>query len=144
MEFAKDLKSRQEVRDLVEAADRAWEKLHRMDQQTLDRIVEAISRTASDHAAELAKMAVEETGFGNTADKTEKNRFASTTVWDAIREQKTVGVLRKDTEKRVWDVGVGVGVIAGIVPSTNPTSTIIYKTMIALKSGNAKYFTDFI
>lgn len=141
MELAKDLKSRQEVRDLVEAAAKAQQKLQIMDQQSVDRIVEAMAKAAAEHAEELAQLAVEETGFGNVSHKTEKNLFASRTVWDAIRELKTVGVLRDDPEKRVWDVGVPVGVVAGIVPSTNPTSTIIYKALISLKSGNAIVFS---
>ena len=86
-------------------------------------------------------MAVEETGFGNGPDKILKNRFVSETLWQAIRDQKTVGILRKDEEKKIWDVAVPVGVIAGIVPSTNPTSTVMYKAMIALKSGNAIVFS---
>ena len=141
MELAKDLKSRQEVRDLVAAATMAQEQLRRMDQQSIDRIVESIAKAASDHAAELAQLAVDETGFGNVNDKIIKNRFASQTLWNAIRDIKTVGILRKDAENQVWDVGVPVGVVAGIVPSTNPTSTIIYKAMICIKGGNAVVFS---
>jgi len=141
MELAKDLQSRQEVRDLVAAAAAAQEQLRRMDQAAIDRITAAIAKAGSDHAAELAQLAVEETGFGNVTDKIEKNRFASQTLWQAIADMKTVGILRKDPEKQVWDVGVPVGVVAGIVPSTNPTSTIIYKAMIALKGGNTIVFS---
>lgn len=137
MELAKDLQSRQQVRDLVEAAAKAQEVLRKMDQASIDRIVEAMAKTADDHAEELAEMAVEETGFGNGPDKVRKNRFASRTLWAAIKDQKTVGILKKDKENKVWDVAVPVGVIAGIAPSTNPTSTVIYKAMIALKGGNA-------
>ncbi len=137
MELSKDLMSRQQVRDLVEAAAEAQKVLCTMDQQAIDRIVEAMAKTAADYATELASMAVEETGFGNVQDKIVKNRFASHRLWEAIRDQKTVGILRKDREKQVWDVAVPVGVIAGIAPSTNPTSTVIYKAMIALKGGNA-------
>ncbi len=137
MELAKDLMSRQEVRDLVEAASKAQQTLRTMNQKMIDCIVEAMARTASAHAAELAALAVEETGFGNKSDKTEKNLFASQTLWNAIKDQKTVGVLRKDAERQVWDVAVPVGVIAGLAPSTNPTSTVIYKAIIALKGGNA-------
>ncbi len=141
MELAKDLKSRQEVRDLVDAAAKAQQKLQAMDQQSLDRIVEAMAKAAAEHAGELARLAVEETGFGNVPHKTEKNLFASRTVWEAIRDLRTVGILRQDSEKQVWDVGVPVGVVAGIVPSTNPTSTVIYKTLISLKAGNAIVFS---
>ena len=101
MELAKDLQSRQEVRDLVAAAAAAQEQLRRMDQAAIDRITAAIAKAGSDHAAELAQLAVEETGFGNVTDKIEKNRFASQTLWQAIADMKTVGILRKDPEKQV-------------------------------------------
>ena len=141
MELSKDLKSRQEVRDLVEAAAKAQETLGRMDQNSIDSIVEAMAKAAATHAEELGAMACEETGFGNVTDKKAKNCFAANTLWEAIRNQKTVGILRCDPEKMVWDIGVPVGVVAGIVPSTNPTSTVIYKAMIALKAGNAIVFS---
>lgn len=141
MELSKDLQSRQQVRDLAAAAAAAQEKLRTMDQAAIDRIVKAMADAAYAHAEELAKLAVEETGYGNVRDKTRKNRFASHTLWDAIREQKTVGILNKDHEKRTWDVAVPVGVVAGIAPSTNPTSTVIYKSMIALKGGNTIVFS---
>ena len=141
MELSKDLQSRQQVRDLVEAAAKAQETLRKLDQKAIDRIVEAMANAAAAHAEELAAMAVEETGFGNKTDKTEKNLFASKTLWNAIKDQKTIGILRKDGEKQVWDVAVPVGVIAGLAPSTNPTSTVIYKAMIALKGGNAIVFS---
>lgn len=141
MELSKDLQSRQEVRDLVEAAARAQEQLRKLDQGAIDKIVEAMARAGSGHAEELARLACEETGFGNVPDKIEKNKFASETLWNAIRDQKTVGILRKDEEHKVWDVAVPVGVVAGIAPSTNPTSTVIYKAMISLKAGNAIVFS---
>ncbi len=137
MELDKDLKSRQQVRQLVDAAAKAQEILQKMDQGQIDRIVEAMAKAGEAHGEELAKLAVEETGFGNVSDKIVKNRFASRKVWEAIKNQKTMGILRKDRESQIWDVAVPVGVIAGIAPSTNPTSTVIYKSMIALKGGNA-------
>lgn len=100
-----------------------------------------LSRAGALHAAELAREACAETGFGNERDKTEKNRFAAVRVFGAIRGLRTVGILRRDDERRVWDVGVPVGVIAGIVPSTNPTSTVIYKSLIALKAGSPIVFS---
>lgn len=141
MELAKDLKSRQEVRDLVAQAELAQRQLQKMDQAQIDAIVKAMAEAGSRHAEKLAHLAAKETGFGNGADKTQKNRFASETLYRAICDQKTVGILREDREKRIWDVAVPVGVIAGIVPSTNPTSTVIYKAMIALKGGNAIVFS---
>ncbi len=141
MELAKDLKSRQEVRDLVEAAELAQRRLRELSQQELDRIVEAMAEAGSRCARELAELAHRETGFGTVEDKQTKNEFASRHLWEHIREMKTVGLLRRDEEKQIWEIGVPVGVIAGITPSTNPTSTVIYKAMIALKSGNAIVFS---
>ena len=141
MELDKDLRSRQETRELLAAAQTAFEELKRFDQAKLDRIVDAVADAGEKNAAQLAKLAVAETGFGNEADKTEKNRFAARRVQQALRGMRTVGILREDAERRIWDVGVPVGVIAGIVPSTNPTSTVIYKTMIALKAGSPIVFS---
>ena len=126
------------VRLLAQQAQQAFEGLQKLDQSGLDRITEALSRAGALHAAELAREACAETGFGNERDKTEKNRFAAVRVFEAIRGLRTVGILRKDDERRVWDVGVPVGVIAGIVPSTNPTSTVIYKSLIALKAAGVE------
>lgn len=141
MEFDRDLRARQEVRLLAQQAQLAFEGLQKLDQSGLDRITEALSRAGALHATELAREACAETGFGNERDKTEKNRFAAVRVFGAIRGLRTVGILRRDDERRVWDVGVPVGVIAGIVPSTNPTSTVIYKSLIALKAGSPIVFS---
>lgn len=141
MEFDRDLRARQEVRLLAQQAQQAFEGLQKLDQSGLDRITEALSRAGALHATELAREACAETGFGNERDKTEKNRFAAVRVFGAIRGLRTVGILRRDDERRVWDIGVPVGVIAGIVPSTNPTSTVIYKSLIALKAGSPIVFS---
>ena len=141
MELDKDLAARQEARQLCKQAEAAQQILGRMEQTELDRICAAVASRFSAAAPELAEMAAKETGFGNAKDKTTKNRFASETVWEAIREMKAVGILREDPEKKLWEIGVPVGVIAAIVPSTNPTSTICYKALIALKSGNSIVFS---
>ena len=141
MELDQDLAARQEARLLCRQAEQAQKQLAAMAQQALDGIVAAMSRAFSDAAVELAELAARETGFGNAEDKTEKNRFASEKVYEAIRDMKTVGVLKEDPREKLWEVGVPVGVIAAIVPSTNPTSTVCYKAMIALKSGNAIVFS---
>ena len=141
MEFDKDLAAQQEARMLCAQAENAAKQLHRMTQAQLDTIVEAMAKAFAGSAAELAELAVKETGFGNAADKTVKNRFASDTVFAAIRDMKTVGVLKENQQDKLWEIGVPVGVIAAIVPSTNPTSTICYKALIALKSGNAIVFS---
>lgn len=141
MEFDKDLAARQEARALCRRAEAAQRTLGEFPQEKLDAIVEAVAEAFAAGAAELAALAAEETGFGNAADKTVKNRFASETVAKAVRGMKTVGLLREDCGRRLWEIGVPVGVIAAIVPSTNPTSTICYKALIALKSGNAIVFS---
>jgi acetaldehyde dehydrogenase (acetylating) len=86
-------------------------------------------------------MAAEETGFGNWRDKTLKNMLGSAMTWDYIKDMKTVGVIGGDTARGITDVGVGVGVVAALIPSTNPTSTTMYKALISLKSGNAIVFS---
>ena len=137
----KDLRSIQEVRDLLAQAHQAQKALAVMTQEQLDVITAAISRAGAQHAKRLADMAVEETGFGRKADKEIKNRFAAVTLYEAIKHQKTHGILAEDKEHRTVDIGVPVGVVAGLVPSTNPTSTVIYKAMICLKAGNPIVFS---
>ena len=141
MEFDKDLAARQEARAAAKAAREAQHILADMTQEQLDAIVEAIAKAFSREAAMLASLAVQETGFGNAEDKIVKNRFASEQVAEAIRGMKTVGLLREIPGKRLWEIGVPVGVIAAIVPSTNPTSTVCYKAMVALKAGNPIIFS---
>lgn len=135
MEFDKDLAARQEARELARRAKLAQERLTEFTQEQLDAIVQAVADAFVKEAVSLAEEAVQETGFGNIRDKTTKNRFASETVLSAVKNMKTVGILSKDPEKKLWEIGVPVGVIAAIVPSTNPTSTVCYKAIIALKAG---------
>ena len=141
MELDKDLKARQEARDLARQAEIAQKLLGRMDQTQLDKIVQAMADAFYKHSGELADMAVRETGFGNVEDKTRKNEFASRRVWEAVGDLKTVGVLNRNSTEKLWEIGVPVGVIAAIIPSTNPTSTVCYKAMIALKAGNSIVFS---
>ena len=141
MEYDKDLMARQEARSACRGACAAQTILAEFPQEKLDAIVEAVAETFAAGAEELGRMAAGETGFGNAADKAVKNRFASETVAKAIRGMKTVGILSEDREKGIVEIGVPVGVIAAIVPSTNPTSTVCYKALIALKSGNAIVFS---
>ncbi len=141
MELDKDLQARQEARDLAKKSAAAQQILSRMEQHQLDRIVHAMSKAFCASAVELAELAVAETGFGNANDKITKNEFASKTLWDAIKNMKTVGVLKESPEEKLWQIGVPMGVIAAIVPSTNPTSTVCYKAMIALKAGCSIVFS---
>ncbi len=141
MEFDKDLAARQEARSAARQAQIAQQKLAAMPQEALDAIVEAVAKAFAAEAATLAEMAVKETGFGNAQDKITKNRFASETLATAIRGMKTVGLLKESKQDKLWEIGVPVGVIAAIVPSTNPTSTVCYKAIIALKAGNSIVFS---
>lgn len=141
MELDKDLQARQEARQLAKAAAQAQKQLACMEQAQLDKIVEAVAKAFHGAALELAELAVRETGFGNVDDKITKNQFASKTVCDAVRGMKTVGVLKEIPGEKLWEVGVPVGTIAAIVPSTNPTSTVCYKAIIALKAGCSIVFS---
>ncbi|MFN2493322.1 MAG: aldehyde dehydrogenase family protein, partial [Pyrinomonadaceae bacterium] len=135
MSADKDLLSVQQARDLVEAAYKAQAALARFDQAKIDRICETMSKAALREAARLGAIAVEETGFGVPADKQEKNRFAAEDVWNYFRRLRTVGVVSES--KDVVEIASPRGVVAGIIPSTNPTSTAIFKMLIAIKSRNA-------
>lgn len=137
----KDLVSIQEVRSLLKAANEAQKKLTTLNQTQIDRIVKAIADAGYEHAERLAKMANEETGFGLWKDKIIKNVFGSKVIYEAIKDQKTVGILEEDKVNKTIDIGIPVGVIAGVIPSTNPTSTVMYKAQIALKGGNSIVFS---
>ena len=134
MSADKDLISVQQARDLVDNAHKAHAEVVSFDQAKIDRICETMARAALREAARLGAMAVEETGFGIPDDKREKNRFAAEDVWNYFRSLRTVGVVSET--KDVVEIASPRGVVAGIVPSTNPTSTAIFKILIAIKSRN--------
>ena len=136
-----DLLSIQEARTLVRCARSALTRLAELNQAQIDELVEAIARKASAKAEELAKMAEAETGFGRWQDKVQKNLLASEKIWQHIRPLKTIGVLREDRERGIVEIATPAGVIAALIPSTNPTSTTIYKSLISLKAGNAIVFS---
>jgi acetaldehyde dehydrogenase (acetylating) len=131
----KDLVSVQQARDLVEAAHKAQAEVVRFDQAKIDHICEAMAKAALREGARLGAMAVEETGYGIPVDKQEKNRFAAEDVWNYFRGLRTVGVVSES--KDVVEIASPRGVVAAIIPSTNPTSTAIFKVLIAVKSRNA-------
>ena len=135
MSVDKDLVSVQQARDLVEAAHRAQAEVAQFDQAKIDRICEAMAAAALREAARLGAMAVEETGYGVPDDKREKNRFAAEDVWNYFRGLRTKGVVTES--KDVVEIASPRGVVAGIIPSTNPTSTAIFKILISIKSRNA-------
>ena len=132
-----DLRALQEVRDAVARAKHACEAIHSYDQQQVDRLCEAMARAGSAAAYELARLAVEETGIGRVHYKVLKNLLGSEGVWDSIRDEKTVGIVSNDERSGVIEVATPVGVVAGIIPTTNPTSTALYKGLIAVKGRNA-------
>ncbi len=133
----RDLASVQEARDLVRRADEAQRAFLRATQADVDRIVEAMGHAASAEAERLARMATDETGMGRYEDKVLKNRFAADDVLRYILPLKTVGVIRDIPEIKVKELAVPMGVVAALIPTTNPTSTAIYKALISVKGRNA-------
>jgi acetaldehyde dehydrogenase (acetylating) len=130
----RDLASVQEARALARRARQAQQALAELSQEQIDAIVDAMAAAATAHAEPLARQAVEETGYGVVADKVEKNLFASQRVHAFIRPMRTVGVINRLEDRKVVEIAEPFGVVAAIVPSTNPTSTAIYKALIALKA----------
>jgi acetaldehyde dehydrogenase (acetylating) len=136
-----DLLSIQEARALIKTAHEAKDALAGFDQAKIDRIIDAMARAGYENSRRLATMAVEETGFGVAEDKVLKNQFASKNVYDYIRNIKTVGVISEDPERRVVEIAEPMGVVIGLIPTTNPTSTVIYKALISLKARNTIVFS---
>ncbi|ABW18352.1 acetaldehyde dehydrogenase (acetylating) [Alkaliphilus oremlandii] len=137
----KDLVSIQETRDLLKKAKEAQKEIAKLSQEQIDTICKAIAKATFDNRVKLAKMAQEETGFGRWQDKVLKNAFASRDVLNAIKDMKTIGIIKNNPAAKYMEVAVPVGVIAGLIPSTNPTSTVIYKSLISIKAGNAIVFS---
>ncbi|OFW13716.1 MAG: hypothetical protein A3F70_01115 [Acidobacteria bacterium RIFCSPLOWO2_12_FULL_67_14] len=129
-----DLASIAEARTLARAARQAQARLAELSQDQIDAIVAAMAEAVAPHAEALARLAVEETGYGVVADKVQKNLFAARRVFEFIRPMRTVGVVNRIEEKKIVEIAEPFGVVAAVVPSTNPTSTAIYKVLIALKA----------
>src|SRR5512135_1553058 len=121
-------------------AQRAATEFRSLDQEAVDRIVLAMVRAGLGAAAELATLAVEETGFGVFEDKVVKNYIATEFVWDYLKDKKSVGVIDEDVERNITYIAEPVGVVLGITPITNPTSTVIFKAIVAAKTRNAMLF----
>lgn len=136
-----NLLSIQEARELVEKACKAQALYSQLSQAEVDEIVRCTAEIAERDSERLARLAVDETGFGVYEHKIVKNRFASRAVYESIKELRTVGIINEDKERKILEIATPVGVIAALVPCTNPTSTVIFKTLIALKSGNAIVFS---
>src|SRR6266513_3410586 len=130
----RDLASIAEARALARRAKQAWLELAELDQDRIDAIVDAMAVAATSQAEALARLAVEETGYGVVEDKIQKNLFSSQKVYRFIRPMKTVGVIARYEDRRVIEIAEPFGVVAAIVPSTNPTSTAIYKILISIKA----------
>ena len=137
----KDLESIQEARRLLESASHAFKQFEEFTEDQVERVLAEISKVGIANAEPLARLAVEETGYGTVEHKTMKNLFCADDVYRAIRPMKTVGIVSEDKKKRVFEVASPIGVVAAIIPSTNPTSTTIYKALIALKGRNAIVFS---
>lgn len=136
-----DLTSIQEARDLVRKAKEAQQALARFSEKEIDNILVSIVKAVEENAEALARLAVEETKYGVVKDKITKNLFASREVYEAIKDIKTVGIISEDPELKVIRAAVPVGVILGITPTTNPTSTVIHNAICAIKGGNSIVFS---
>ncbi|MBI3268664.1 MAG: aldehyde dehydrogenase family protein [Planctomycetes bacterium] len=131
-----DLASIQQARDLLARAKKAQQALAEFSQEEVDRVVQAMCEAGYAKAEELARMAVEETQMGTVDGKRQKNELCTRLLWDAIRPMRTVGIISKDETKRLLEIAEPMGVIAAIVPTTNPTSTALFKCIVAVKSRN--------
>lgn len=136
MNFDKDLQSIQEARTLASTAKEAQLEFKHFNQEQVDRIVKAMADAGYKEAERLAKMACEETGFGKVQDKIIKNQFGTRNVWESIKDLKTVGVIEVKKDGKVFKIAEPMGVVAALVPSTNPTSTAMFKAIISLKCRN--------
>lgn len=133
----KDLRSIQEVRSKVQAAHEAFRHFASFTQEQVDAIVASMAAAARANSERLARLAVEETGYGNVRDKIVKNLLNADLLHQKIAPLKTIGVLDEQPELGITEIAVPVGVVAGVLPTTNPTSTAFYKCLIAVKAGNA-------
>jgi acetaldehyde dehydrogenase (acetylating) len=140
MPLDKDLSSIQEARDLAQKAYEAWKSWSHASQTEVDRVCAAMAEAGYQAAERVGRLAQEETGFGVAAHKKIKNEFGSRLVWESIRDLKTVGVIRHDSNRRLYEIAWPMGVVVALVPSTNPTSTAFYKALIAVKARNAIVF----
>ncbi|MEK6553427.1 MAG: aldehyde dehydrogenase family protein [Bacteroidota bacterium] len=136
MNLDKDLQSIQEARTLAAKAKEAQLEFKHYNQEQVDKIVKAMADAGYKEAERLARMAYEETGFGKVADKTIKNQFGTKDVWESIKDLKTVGVIDVQKNGKILKIAEPMGVVAALVPSTNPTSTAMFKAIISLKCRN--------
>ena len=133
----KDLLSIQEARELSRKAFQAQQEFKHFSQQQVDKIVKAMADAGFAESERLAKMACTESGFGNPQDKTVKNQFSTKNVYESIKNLRTVGIVGEEADGKVLKIAVPMGVVAALIPSTNPTSTAMFKAIISLKGRNA-------
>ena len=137
MEFDKDLVSIQEARSLALKAYEAQKIWAKASQEQIDHVCSKMAEAAFKASERLGTMAHEETGFGVAAHKKIKNEFASRIIWESIKEVKTVGVIYEDRDRHIYEIAWPVGVVVGLTPSTNPTSTVMAKVLMAVKARDA-------
>jgi acetaldehyde dehydrogenase (acetylating) len=136
MPLDNDLESIQQMREMVTKAKAAQLEFRAYDQARVDRIVKAMADAGFEQAERLGRMAHEETGFGKSEDKKKKNEFATRRVWESIKDLRSVGVIREDREKKIIEIAEPMGVVCALIPSTNPTSTVMFKAIISVKGRN--------
>ena len=139
-QLEEEAKVKQMIDDLVEKAKIASQEYLKLDQETVNNITKAMSMAGLEHHMELAKMAVQETGRGIYEDKITKNMFATEYIYHSIKYEKTVGVVKENSEDDYMEVAEPIGIIAGVTPVTNPTSTTMFKSIISAKTRNVIIF----
>lgn len=139
--YDKDLQAIQQVRDLMARAKKAQEKLREFNQHRIDKVVETMCKRGARYAKELADLAHQETKMGRADSKYTKNWVNTEYLWDYIKDVKTVGVINRDEEKKILEVAVPKGIVAAIIPTTNPTSTTLFKAIISIKARNPVVFS---
>ncbi|MFD2305578.1 aldehyde dehydrogenase family protein [Enterococcus termitis] len=130
-----------EIETLVETAKKAQGEYEHFTQEQVDAVVKNVYRATLNNAEKLAEAAHKETGFGKVSDKIIKNTFASEQVYESIKDLPTVGVINRLEKEKIIEIGIPLGIVAGLIPSTNPTATVIFKSLIALKTRNAIIFS---
>ncbi len=133
----KDLQSQQEVRDLVRQAVASQARFAAASQKEVDAVCQAMVNAGLQASRKLAEMAVQETGMGRADDKMIKHELSTRVLWDSYRDMQTVGIIDYDRRRKVTTIAEPMGVIAAIIPTTNPTSTAMYKAILCVKARNA-------
>ncbi len=127
--------------EIFSRLETAGEIIEKYSQEQIDKIVRSVVDAGIRENRRLSELAVSETGYGRVADKMVKNELSTTILWDSIKDEKTVGIIREDAARNIWEVAAPVGIVAAVIPCTNPTSTTLYKAIIALKGRNPILFS---